>query len=250
MVSYLWHHNCYKCDDHCSREDCRDYPCKDPRTFLISTHINSYRKTIMIFTFIFIAFIVWLTIAIKHARNKSDATWDSYYDRERKADLAPNRDLTNLSYITIPLEKFPLNFLENTENEDFPMIVDELEQLNHTRLLNLNGKTNTDLKFEYGPKNLKEMQDIADRFSRATVLLTDLAKCFLEEKNPSGAATVLEYGSEIGSDISTNYTLLGECYKELGEKEKFDELYKHVQGMDFIMKNAVLKELDEMKTDQ
>ena len=100
------------------------------------------------------------------------------------------------------------------------------------------------------PKNLKEMQDIADRFSRATVLLTDLAKCFLEEKNPSGAATVLEYGSEIGSDISTNYTLLGECYKELGEKEKFDELYKHVQGMDFIMKNAVLKELDEMKTDQ
>ena len=202
----------------------------------------------MIFTLLFIAFIIWLTIAIKHARNKSDATWDNYYEREREADLAENRDLTNLSYITIPLEKFPLNFLENKENEDFPLIVDELEQLNHTRLLNLNGKSNTDLKLEYGPKNLKEMQDIADRFSRATILLTDLAKCFLEEHNPSGAAAVLEYGSEIGSDISSNYTLLGECYKELGEPEKFDALYEHVQSMNFLMKDAVLKELDEIKS--
>ena len=110
------------------------------------------------------------------------------------------------------------------------------------------GFTNERMATRY-EDDLKGQQDIAVR-KLATVLLTDLAKCFLEEKNPSGAATVLEYGSEIGSDISTNYTLLGECYKELGEKEKFDELYKHVQGMDFIMKNAVLKELDEMKTDQ
>lgn len=200
-----------------------------------------------ILTILFIAFIIWLTVRIRHSRKKSDATWDNYYEREREADLAENRDITNLSYITIPLEKFPLNFLENTDNEDFPLIVDELEQLNHTRLLNLNGKSNTDLKLEYGPRNLKEMQEIADRFSRVEVLLTDLAKCFLEEKNPEGAATVLEYGSDIGSDISTNYTLLGECYRELDEPDKLKSLIKHVKSMDFLMKDSVLKELGEMQ---
>ena len=217
--------------------------------FIIFVHRSSFleRKIMPILTILFIAFIIWLTVRIRHSRNKSDATWDNYYEREREADLAENRDITNLSYITIPLEKFPLNFLENTDNEDFPMIVDELEQLNHTRLLNLNGKSNTDLKLEYGPGNLKEMQEIADRFSRVEVLLTDLAKCFLEEKNPEGAATVLEYGPDIGSDISTNDTLLVECHRELGEPDKLKSLIKHVKSMDFLMKDSVLKELGEMQ---
>ncbi|MQN01266.1 MAG: hypothetical protein DUD27_03660 [Lachnospiraceae bacterium] len=201
----------------------------------------------MILTIIFIALVLWLTFAIRHSRKKSESTWKSYYDRERDADMAENRDIRNLQYITIPFEKFPLNFFENTDNEDYPIIIDELKQLGKTRLLNLNGKSNTDLKLEYGPANLTEMQEIGDRFSRVCVLLTDLAKCFLEEGNPAGAAAVLEYGSEIGSDISTNYTLLGECYQKLGESDKFDALCDHVRSMDFLMRDAVLKELSDMK---
>lgn len=198
-------------------------------------------------TIVIFIFVIVLAMRFSYLRKKEAEDMESFFERERKANLSPNRDISNLSYITIPLEKFPLNFLENTDNEDFPLIVDELEQLNHTRLLNLNGKSNTDLKLEYGPGNLKEMQEIADRFSRVEVLLTDLAKCFLEEKNPEGAATVLEYGSDIGSDISTNYTLLGECYRELGEPDKLKSLIKHVKSMDFLMKDSVLKELGEMK---
>ena len=199
-----------------------------------------------ILTILILIFIAWLTYRLHKARVDHSQTWDDYYDRERQADLAENRDISNLSYITIPLEKFPLNFLENTENEEYQMIVEELSSLNKTRLLTLNGKTHTDLKLEYGPLNLKEMQEIAERFSRAEVLLTDLAKCFMEEKNYSGAATILEFGSEIVSDISSNYTLLGECYKELGEKEKLDALIKHVEGMDFLMKKSVLEELRKL----
>lgn len=201
-----------------------------------------------IFTIALIIFVIWLAIRIKRARSSENESREEFWEREQKADLAPNLDISNLPYITIPIEKFPLNFEKIGDNDEIQMILDELSELNHSRLLNLNGKTNTDLKLEYGPRNLSEMQAIADRFSRASVLLTDLSKCCMESGDYSGAAYVLEYGSEIGSDISSNYTLLGECYKKLNEPGKLSSLISHVSDMDFLMKRPVLDELKRLQS--
>lgn len=199
------------------------------------------------FTITVVVLIVLLAIRIRSLQKKEEERESDFWARERKADLTPNRDLSHLSYITIPVEKFPLSFFEENPDEEADMIIDELNELSKTRLLNLNGKSNTDLKLEYGRGNLEEMQQIGDRFSRVTVLLVDLSKCLMEHDKYEEAAQILEYGVSIGSDISSDYTLLGECYKKAGHPEKIAELKKTVDGMDFMMKPQVLRELDSLQ---
>lgn len=204
---------------------------------------------IPIITIALVAFILFVAFRIRTLRAKEVKRDEAFWERERMADLTPARDLSAIDYITIPIEKFPLSFFEENPDEEADMIIDELTELSKTRLLNLNGKTNTDLKLEYGRKNLPEMQQIDERFSRVTVLLCDLAKCFMEKEKYAEAAQILEYGMSIGSDISSNYTLLGECYKKLGDEDKFSDLRQKVDSMDFLMKGAVLRSLDAMNTD-
>lgn len=204
---------------------------------------------IPIITIALVTFILFVAFRIRTLRAKEVKRDEAFWERERMADLTPARDLSAIDYITIPIEKFPLSFFEENPDEEADMIIDELTELSKTRLLNLNGKTNTDLKLEYGRKNLPEMQQIDERFSRVTVLLCDLAKCFMEKEKYAEAAQILEYGMSIGSDISSNYTLLGECYKKLGDEDKFSDLRQKVDSMDFLMKGAVLRSLDAMNTD-
>lgn len=204
---------------------------------------------IPIITIALVTFILFVAFRIRTLRAKEVKRDEAFWERERMADLTPARDLSAIDYITIPIEKFPLSFFVENPDEEADMIIDELTELSKTRLLNLNGKTNTDLKLEYGRKNLPEMQQIDERFSRVTVLLCDLAKCFMEKEKYAEAAQILEYGMSIGSDISSNYTLLGECYKKLGDEDKFSDLRQKVDSMDFLMKGAVLRSLDAMNTD-
>ncbi|MDD6381085.1 MAG: hypothetical protein PUG04_05300 [Lachnospiraceae bacterium] len=204
---------------------------------------------IPIITIALVTFILFVAFRIRTLRAKEVKRDEAFWERERMANLTPARDLSAIDYITIPIEKFPLSFFVENPDEEADMIIDELTELSKTRLLNLNGKTNTDLKLEYGRKNLPEMQQIDERFSRVTVLLCDLAKCFMEKEKYAEAAQILEYGMSIGSDISSNYTLLGECYKKLGDEDKFSDLRQKVDSMDFLMKGAVLRSLDAMNTD-
>lgn len=203
---------------------------------------------IPIITIALVSFFLFVAFRIRHLSAKEAKQKDDYWERERRADLTPARDLSAIDYITIPMEKFPLSFFDENPDEEADMIIDELTELSKTRLLNLNGMSNTDLKLEYGRRNLDEMQEIADRFSRVEVLLCDLAKCFMQKEKYAEAAQILEYGVSIGSDVSSDYTLLGECYKQLKEPEKIDELCRQVESMSFLMKGTVLRDLSQLST--
>ena len=104
-------------------------------------------------------FAVVLVVRLKSLSRKQKGDMQSFWDREREAAVAPSADLSNLPYITIPLDKFPLGICESDEAA---MIEDELRALATHRLLNLTGKTNTDLRLAYGAANIKTMQQISD----------------------------------------------------------------------------------------
>ena len=179
----------------------------------------------------------------KHQAEKDNAFWD----REKQADTAIDKDLNSLTYITIPLSKFPLHF---SEDDEVMMIEDALEEIATHRMLNLNGKTNTDLKLMYGPGNLEAVQQMGDDFSQMTILLCDYAKCLMQAERYHDALTVLSFGSSVNSDISTNYMLMGDCYQALHQERKIPAVIEQVKSLHLLLEPKILEHLVPMVPDE
>lgn len=156
--------------------------------------------------------IVVLGVRYRYLSKKQRDKEESYYELEKRADAAPTADLSKLDYIKVPVQDFPFGFSDDPE---VCLIEEELLALSKKPLLNLSRRSNTSLKLEFGARNLKKMQVIADDYDRLVVLLCDYAKILMENEMIEEACRVLSFGEDIGSDVSQNKTLLQECREKL-----------------------------------
>ena len=63
----------------------------------------------------FLIFLVWLAFRLRKLDAKQEQEEHDFWAKERQANVTPAKDISNLRYITIPIEKFPLNFSTNNE---------------------------------------------------------------------------------------------------------------------------------------
>ncbi|MBO6215451.1 MAG: hypothetical protein J6N76_07940 [Lachnospiraceae bacterium] len=195
------------------------------------------------FLTVFLIFLLFVAFRLKKINKKQESYYEDFWEREARADTVPPVELCNLSYITIPLDKFPLNFSDDPE---ITVIEDELIELSQKRLLNLNGKTNTDLKEEYGAPNLEKISEYGDNYDRLSVLLVDYAKSLMENSMIEEARTVLEFGIESGTDISNNYILLADCYAALGLHTKLPALKEKAIRRHLMLEASVTEHIDSL----
>ena len=158
----------------------------------------------------FLGFGVFLAIRYKSLNRKQELDTQAFWEREAAANATPSADLDNIKYITIPLDKFPLGF---SKDAGICALEETLKELSHKRLLNLTGKTNTDLKELYGVANLTTMQAIGEDFDLLTITLKDYGAALIQQGKLADAISVLEFGVAIGTDISQNYILLGDLWQ-------------------------------------
>ncbi len=194
------------------------------------------------FLTIFLIFIVWLAIKIKQSKAKHTKDMDDFWMAEMQANATPAKDIKGLSYITIPIEKFPLDFSTDEETMD---IESRLKELSTHPLLNLTGKTNTEIKAAYGVPNFETMCQIGEDYDEVTLLLDKYAAKLEEAGRINDAMAVLEFAVGTKTDIKTSYTRLGKCYKSLGKEEKLAYLIKQVEESNLLLKNTIIKELSE-----
>ncbi len=194
------------------------------------------------FLTIFLIFIVWLAIKIKQSKAKHTKDMDDFWMAEMQANATPAKDIKGLSYITIPIEKFPLDFSTDEETMD---IESRLKELSTHPLLNLTGKTNTEIKAAYGVPNFETMCQIGEDYDEATLLLDKYAAKLEEAGRINDVMAVLEFAVGTKTDIKTSYTRLGKCYKSLGKEEKLAYLIKQVEESNLLLKNTIIKELSE-----
>lgn len=199
----------------------------------------------MSFSFLglFLAFVIFLAIRYRMNNKKQQETEDSFWAREATANSVPTADLDSLQYITIPLDKFPLGFSKDPE---ITALETELQELADKRLLNLTGKTNTELKEAYGVANLATMQAIGEDFDRLTVILKEYAEGLIAQSQLTDAIRVLEFGVAIGTDISQNYTLLGDCYQALGQTDKIGYLMTQVENRHLLLGPSIIRHLQSL----
>ena len=177
----------------------------------------------------------------KHTKRQNNIS-DKFWEKERIANQTRRQDISDLPYITIPLEKFPIGILENDTIKECENILSELSE---KRILNLGTQTNTDLKLAYGSANLSSLTEYEQNFTTLCQTLVTYASALLSEEQPSSAQTVLEYGISIGSDVSQNFLLLADIYKSQGAVGKIEELIATAEQLDSLMKHSILEKLNQ-----
>ena len=177
----------------------------------------------------------------KHTKRQNNIS-DKFWEKERIANQTRRQDISDLPYITIPLEKFPIGILENDTIKECENILSELSE---KRILNLGTQTNTDLKLAYGSANLSSLTEYEQNFTTLCQSLVTYASALLSEEQPSSAQTVLEYGISIGSDVSQNFLLLADIYKSQGAVGKIEELIATAEQLASLMKHSILEKLNQ-----
>ena len=195
------------------------------------------------FLTIFIIFVLLLAFRYSSLKKKTSEKYNDFWGNEAKANNTPAVDLSTLDYLKVPLSKFPFG---KWEDDEMQMMESQITELAEKRILNLSGKTNTDLKLEYGTANLEAMTEIGENFNTLIVLLVDYAKALMEKDDMEEAAKILEYGASIRSDISSNYMLLGDCYVALGQTKKIPIIRAQVESMDLLLGHKITSYLDEL----
>lgn len=188
-------------------------------------------------------FIIFLSVAAFYRKRgtaqQKEAT-ENFWNREDKANQVRRKDISNLPYINIPLEKFPIGISDDEELIDYE---NDLKALATKKILNLSHQSNTDLKLAYGPANLPALSEYDQNYTALLRGIVAYAGCLVKNGFETEAVPVLEFGISIDSDIRANYTLLADIYKKQGDTSKINELITRASSLDSMMKSSILEQL-------
>lgn len=188
-------------------------------------------------------FLVTLTLKIKISYRKSRITKQEFLDLESQANLTRKQPLDDLDYITIPLNKLP--FYDN-ENEDIISYQNEIKALADKTIVNLTGMSNTDLKLTYGAANLDILSEYDRNFTELVRLLYMWGQNLYDNGKVNDAKTVLEFAIDCKTDVSKNYILLANIYKDKGELSKINNLINSANELNSLMKKSIINNLKSM----
>jgi hypothetical protein len=197
---------------------------------------------------IVIGILLFFFLLIKFSASKGNAKIkkekEAFWEKEYQANATRKSDISNLDYITIPVDSLP--FLE-TEEEELKSLQNSIKSLVQQPVLNLTGLSNTDLKLKYGVGNITYLIQCDNNY---TLLIQDIYKwgAYLYDHNKwNEAVSVLEFGIQCKTDIRRNYTLLAELYKNMDVPEKINDLIQVAECLNTLSKETILTSLKKIK---
>lgn len=199
---------------------------------------------------LFLIFVAWFAYERAKSSRIDKQRSEAFWQRENEANNTRRKNLDTLQYIVIPDSILLSNLSEHIPANDTELMRcnDILVALQDKRILNLTGKTTTDIKSEYGPANLAVLDEYDSNFT----LLAKTVYAYGEQLHRLGfdheAMKVLRFGIDSLSDISGNYKLLATLYAKYDQPERIKELKEIADGLDSLMKNTILRILDEISS--
>lgn len=187
------------------------------------------------------AFIIF---GFKKSSRDNSQRKESFWDRERRANVSRRKDISSLNYISIPLNQLPFIDTDDDEILEYHKSINRLATM---KILNLTGITNTELKEQYGVANLTELTDYDNNYTTLVNTIARWGARLIELEYIDEAVTVLEYGLSVGTDVSRNYLLLADIYRTRGEYDRIDALITRATTLKSLMKNSILTKLNEIR---
>lgn len=176
-----------------------------------------------------------------HLSRKAD---QEFWERERKANETRKKPLDDLPFIHIPLDNLPMEALP--DDEEAQGFVATLRDLADTKIVNLTGYTNTDLKLKYGTANITVLSQYDQSYTLLASTLQQWADALLDAGLESEAVTVMEFALSTETDVSRTYYRLGEYYLKNGDAEKFAHLSEVAEGLRSANRQQILRHLKEI----
>lgn len=190
-----------------------------------------------------IVFLIWLNYEIRKANRIQKQEDDTFLDRERKANFIRPADISQLNYITVPINSLPF---QQTDDAKLIEIQDKVRTLSEKKILNLTGYSNTDLKLTYGPGNLPVLSDCDHNFTLLVRTLQQWAEYLYEHQETEKTKIILEYAISCKTDVSKSYILLASIYQKEGNYTKIKELKDSANSLHTLMKDHIVKELNSI----
>lgn len=203
------------------------------------------RSIILTILFPVIIFI-WLRYEISKSSRKTEENSSSFWKREQESNFVRKKDISNLNYLSIPVKTLPFH-TDNTD-EALKELEEQIHILSQSPILNLSHMSNTDIKLKYGTANLELLSSYDQNYLLLIRTLYEWANLLYEKNLIKDAQTVLEFGIECNSDITGNYTLLANIYKEQNDYISIKNLIKNAEQLNSLMKNVIIKKLNNILT--
>ena len=194
----------------------------------------------------FIVFIIWFTIQRIRRENKDYAIKQSFWEKERRANNTRRQPLDDLPYIKISYDSLFLHLLPDNERAD--EYREAFHSLSESQIVNFTGISNTDLKLKYGAPNIDLLTRYDQNFTFLARTLQQWASLLYENGYTKEAREILELAVSIKTDVSGSYRLLCKIYREENTPEKIKELYPIAESLNSMMKNTIVRILQESET--
>lgn len=193
------------------------------------------------FVCLVIIFVVWLKLKLSKTDKASDLRQKEFWEKEQRANFVRKKDISNLEYITVPMDELP--FAE-TKNEELNYIQSQIKNLSQKKILNLSGYSNTDLKLSYGTANIGVLSEYEQNFNLLLRHLNKWGALLYQEGQYLNAKKVLELALNYHSDIGATYTLLANIYAKEKDFDKIKELIVKADSVNSLTKNNTLNSLN------
>ncbi|MDO5522230.1 MAG: hypothetical protein Q4G58_17175 [bacterium] len=171
-------------------------------------------------------FCVWLRYERKKAIKIDTEAREAFMQTEKKAQVAREKDISNLDYITVPLHTLPIQKGVDCSLDEY---IDSLLTISNKPIVNLSNYTNTELKLAYGIANFDLLSEYDENYFSLIHTLTSYGCSLYETKRYEDAKNILEYAVSIGSDIKLTFLTLAKIYADTKEDARIVGLENHVK---------------------
>ena len=195
---------------------------------------------IPVFFIITLLLVIWVHYQKRRTDRIASKSSEAFWERERQANLTRKKDISNLEYIHVPVNTLPF---PETGSEELTDLQNHILNLASGKIVNFTGKSNTDLKLEYGAPNINILMEYDKNYLELVRSLYRYGKLLYEMEKTEEAASVLSFALSIKTDISANYTLLATIYKEQNDVEGINSVISAAEELTSMTKKALLSNL-------
>lgn len=200
---------------------------------------------IPILSILLLLFILWLNYEIKRISRAEKKSNEVFWQAEEASNTARRKDISELDYITLDLERLPMN---DSEDSTINSYRDTIKKLEGKKFVNLSDMTNTELKLQYGVANLNQLTEYDTNYTKLVSSLQKWAERYYSLEQVDSTVQILEYAVSIHSDVKKTYHLLASIYKSKKTPEKIQQLIESIPKTKVQDKEKLIKDLTNIMT--
>lgn len=194
-----------------------------------------------------IIFGIWFNYETRKISKIEADTKADFMEKERLANFTRKADIANLDYIVIPLESLPFSTAAGCPVKDEILDCEKnIIALSHKKILNLEGRSNTDIKMEFGVANLQALIQYDDNFSKLSRLLAKWGRMLYETGEYKAAEQVFSYAVKCKCDIEEIFILLAKIYRKNGNKQGITSLIEASSCFDEFRQKNIVKQISSI----